>query len=57
MAAARHHVIVGAGTAGLSAVEAIRRAAERTGLSRGDVEAVFWKNAVRLLTGAGYRGW
>ncbi|OGK97994.1 MAG: hypothetical protein A2W08_09085 [Candidatus Rokubacteria bacterium RBG_16_73_20] len=27
MAAARHHVIVGAGTAGLSAVEAIRRAA------------------------------
>ncbi len=38
-------------------IEAFRQAAERTGLSRGDVEAVFWKNAVRLLTGAGYRGW
>jgi hypothetical protein len=32
---------------------AFRRAAEATGLTRDDLEDVFWRNAARLITGAG----
>ena len=37
-------------------LDAFRRAAERAGLARPDIEDVFGNNALRLLTGAGWKG-
>jgi hypothetical protein len=35
---------------------AFRRAAERVGLTRSDLEDVFYNNAARILSAAGWRG-
>ncbi len=37
-------------------IEAFRRAAERTGLSKSDIEQVFYRNAMTLLKGTGWKG-
>ena len=37
-------------------IDAFRRAAERTGLSRSDVERVFYRNALGLLKSVGWKG-